>query len=112
MSKGPQAYKEHFTEADLSRKIVAFGQVRIIGDATTEEFDEYIYSILKQMYQKQGHAMQRYELSFDHDWRYLGNRLNALNELYRLNLARRSARPAKEKIPLFVEVEEEEQAYA
>ena len=98
----------HFDTTALQRKISVDGNVLPIRKATAEEFDIYIYSILYQMYEKKGHAHKRYEMSF---WEYdFGDplyRLFALNELYKLNLARRGATPPKRKIPLFAEEEEQ-----
>lgn len=107
MTKGQAlARKTHFNEVDLSRKILVEGEIRTVGEVTAEEFDIWIYQILKKMYEKQGYLLNRYEASFDYDWSYPYYRIIALNEMHALNLGRVRACPSKPKIPLFAEEEQ------
>lgn len=107
MNKRVQSRKAQFDEDDLSRLILVDGKSVQVREATAEEFDIYIYHILGRAYRKKGHVLQRYALSFDYDWKYLGCRVLALNELHKLNLARRSTRPPRPEIALFIEEEEQ-----
>lgn len=97
--------RERYSEADLSRKIAVDGIVYSIREVSAEDFDQYIFSILEQMYCKQEDMLTCYEERFDYDYTYQIYRVFALNELYKLNLARRGTTPPKPKIPLFIEEE-------
>ena len=89
----------------LQKKILVDGRTLTINQATAEEFDMYVFSVLEQMYEKQYFLLRCYNESFDYDWSDHRLRVVALNELYRLNLARPSMSPARPKIPLFAQEE-------
>jgi hypothetical protein len=109
MKKGQGSVRApHFTEEVLSRTIAVDGKNIIASKATAEEFDIYVFNVLAQMYEKQHFLLKCYNETFGYDYAYPMYRVIALNELHRLNLARRSTVPPKPKIPLFVE---EEQAH-
>lgn len=97
--------KAHFSEKDLSRKILVGGHAVVISEVAAEDFDQYIYDILGKMYNKPGHLQNRYDSSFDYDWSYHYYRVMALNELHALNLLRVKATPSKPAVPLFAEEE-------
>lgn len=89
---------------DLNLAISVDGKTVTVQEATKEEFDIYIYELLFQMYDKKGHALNRYETSFwEHDYAELSHRLKALNKLRMLNEQHTNAPLCKTRVPLFVE---------
>lgn len=90
--------------SDLDRKIEVDGETVTVRDATAEQFDIFVYSVLYQMYDRKKRALMRYELSFwEHDYAELPYRLIALNKLHKLSQERTGAPYFKALVPLFVE---------
>jgi hypothetical protein len=89
---------------DLHKKILVDGQTVTVSEASAEQFDIYVYTILYQMYEKKGHAHNRYELSFyEYDFSEPLPRIFALNKLRKLNQIRMGTPTFKAEIPLFAE---------
>lgn len=90
MAKGTPIIKSaHFNSTVLHKRInVAVGDSPTIYGASNEDFDEFIYRILGQMYTKRGDIINVYN-TFADDWSDRQHRVNALNELHALNLLRK-----------------------
>lgn len=94
----------HFTSEVLKSTIMVDGEPVIIGEASAEDFDIYIYSILYQMYNRKKRAENRYEMSFwEYDFAFPFYRVLALNKLRQLNRVRMAHPYHKPEVPLFVE---------
>ncbi len=94
--------RAHFTSNALENNIMVDSELRTVGNASNEEFDEYVYTILGKMYKQKVAMLNRYHTSFDYDWQFKENRIIALNELYAINLAHVSDM-RKAAVPLFAE---------
>jgi hypothetical protein len=97
-----------FNMRSLDKRICVNGRLLVARNASTEDFDEYIYSILEQMYEKgpneqyNSGAIRCYDNAFaDYDWNDPVDRLSALNQLHDMNQMR--MKRMAPQIPLFAE---------
>lgn len=90
--------------SDLDRKIEVDGEIVTVREASKEQFDIYVYTMLYQIYNRKQRALNRYEMTFwTHDYAELPYRLIALNRLRQINQERAGSPYFKPLVPLFVE---------
>ena len=74
----------------VHRKIRAFGKIVTVYGSTSEEFDEYIYTILNKIYTDKTKMVAVRDEAFNRDWSVLDFRIDAMKQLHEINRRRKS----------------------
>lgn len=82
----------------LTHKIKPFERIVTVREATNEEFAEFIWQMLPQLYTKEKRMMNAFDDLFDLDWTSPVNRAGALINLVNINKSREKSK----RIRLFV----------
>ncbi len=73
----------------VHRKIRAFGKTVPVYGSTSEEFDEYIYNILNELYTDKTKMERVRDDTFNCDWSVLDYRIDAMKMLAEINRRRK-----------------------